>query len=69
MTVLFAASVALLGVLTAAGHTVIGERRIFRPLAREDQRGVLAAPSASFWKAAKNYVRNGSCRQRAGSKR
>ena len=46
MTVLFAAGVALLGVLTAIGHTVIGERRIFGPLAREDQQGVLAPPRA-----------------------
>jgi hypothetical protein len=44
MTVLYAAGAAALGVLTAVGHSVIGERSIFGPLYRGEQRGLLAKP-------------------------
>ena len=46
MTFFLAAAVAVLGVVVGIAHSTIGERRIFRPLMMEDQRGVLAGRTA-----------------------
>lgn len=46
MTFFLAAAAAVLGVVVAIAHSTIGERRIFRPLMLEDQRGALAGPIA-----------------------
>lgn len=45
MTILYAGVVAALGVFTGCAHSAIGERKLFGPLSREEQRGVLAARS------------------------
>jgi hypothetical protein len=46
MTVLYAGAVALLSIAAGVAHSIIGERRIFQPLSREEQHGALAYPRA-----------------------
>lgn len=41
MTIVFATGVAILGIATAIGHSVIGERKIFPPLYAGNLQGIL----------------------------